>query len=264
MSLTRGSSALALVVALWLAWPAGAQSRHPALEGMWSNPPATPVGRLCAGYCADVAIDRLNALLDDPASDSRPFPALMAEAQGELRKTYIEPRLTPTGLKNYPLDPADDPGFLRCEPWGFARQIFAPHDLEIRQRGNDRLELRYGEWDARRTVYLDGRSRPANQPASRLGNSVGHWETDALVIETSGIAPNRAPWQAEHSDQLLVVERYTKAKDGTLWLTATLTDPVTLREPLVLKKMWQWAPDVKIYPYVDCKPATDFKRRAKS
>ena len=60
-----------------------------------------------------------------------------------------------------------------------------------------------------------------------------------------------------------MVERYTKAKDGTLWLTATLTDPVTLLEPLVLKKIWQWAPDMKIYPYVDCKPATDFKRIGK-
>ena len=262
MSLTRGSRALALVVALWLSSLAEAQSRHPALEGMWSDPPATPAGRLCAFYCADVALDRLNALLDAPANDARPFTALMTDAQGLLRQTYIQPRLTATALKTYPLDPADDPGFRRCEPWGFARQIFAPHDLEIRQRGN-RLELRYGEWDARRTVYLDDRSRPANQPASRLGYSVGRWETDALIVETSGIAANIAPWQAEHSDQLRVVERYTKADDGTLWLMATLTDPVTLREPLVLKKMWQWAPGVKIYPYVDCKPATDFKRRTK-
>jgi hypothetical protein len=261
MFLTRGSRALPLVVALWLSSLASAQSQHLSLEGMWSDPPATPTGGLCAFYCADVAIDRLNALLDDPANDARPFTALMTEAQGLLRQTYIQPRLTATGLKSYPLDPADDPGFLRCEPWGFARQIFAPHDLEIRQRGSQ-LELRYGEWDARRTVYLDGQSHRASQPAGRLGYSVGHWETDALIIETSGIAANLAPWQAKHSDQLHVVERYTKAPDGSLWLTATVTDPVTLREPLVLKKMWQWAPTVKIYPYVDCKPATDFKRRA--
>ena len=261
MSLRRGSGALMLAVAIWLALPAGAQSRHPAIEGMWSNPPAIPVGRLCAFSCTDLAIDRLNALLDDAANDARPFTALRVEAERYSAQTYIEPRLTAAGLKNYPLDPADDPGFLRCEPWGLARQMFAPHDLEIRQRGNDRLELRYGEWDARRTVYLDKRARPANQPASRLGYSIGRWETDALVIETTGVAANITAWQGEHSDQSGVVERYTKAKDGTLWLTATLTDPVSLREPLVLKKIWQWAPDTKIYPYVDCKPATDFKRR---
>ena len=32
----------------------------------------------------------------------------------------------------------------------------------------------------------------------------------------------------------------------------------------MLKKIWQWAPDVKIYPYVDCKPATDFKKESEA
>src|SRR5580765_5191781 len=56
MSLMRGSGPLVLVAAVWLALPAGAQSRHLAIEGMWSNPPAIPVGRLCAFYCTDHAI----------------------------------------------------------------------------------------------------------------------------------------------------------------------------------------------------------------
>jgi hypothetical protein len=54
MSLPRGSGAL--VLAVWLALPAAAQSRHPSIEGMWSNPPAIPVGRLCAFCCTDHAI----------------------------------------------------------------------------------------------------------------------------------------------------------------------------------------------------------------
>ncbi len=120
---------------------------------------------------------------------------------------------------------AEDPGFLRCEPWGLARQLFAPHQIEIRQRGNDRIELRYGEWDARRTIYLDGRKRPDNQAPSLLGHSLGRWDGDTLVVETSGIAANIASWSAliEHSDQLRVVERYTRSQDGkTLLLTATM------------------------------------------
>ena len=46
------------------------------LEGMWSDPPPTAVGTLCFFACTDAAIDRLNALLDDPANDARPFPQL--------------------------------------------------------------------------------------------------------------------------------------------------------------------------------------------
>ena len=238
-----------------------AQSSRPNLEGMWSDPPSTAVGEFCFAWCTEAGIDHLNALLDNPANDARPFADLQAEAAKHQQEGYLRPRLTAAALKTYPLDPADDPGFLRCVPWGLARQIFARHQIEIRQRGNDRIELRYGEWDARRTVYLDGRARPANQAPSAMGYSVGRWDGETLVVETSGIAANRTSWNAEHSDQLRVVERFARSKDGnTLLLTATMEDPWSLREPVVIKKIWRWAPDQKITPYVDCKPPTEFKR----
>jgi hypothetical protein len=238
---------------------------HPKLEGMWSDPPSTAVGSFCSFLCTDAGIDRLNALLDDPANDSRPFEQLQAEAKTYERE-YIRSRFTDAALKTYPLDPADDPGFLRCEPWGLARQMFAPHQLEIRQRGNDRMELRYGEWDARRIIYLDGTKRPVQQAPSAMGYSLAHWDSETLVIETSGIAPNIAMWPdfnatSQHSDQLRVVERYTRSKDGnTLLLTATIEDPWSLREPLVIKKIWRWAPEQKISPYKNCERPTEFKR----
>src|SRR5262249_37821475 len=77
-----------------------------------------------------------------------------------------------------------------------------------------------------------------------LGYSLGHWEGDTLVIETSGIRANSTPWQSGHSDQLHMVERYTRSKDGkTLTLAATMEDPWSLREPVVIKHVWAWAPD---------------------
>jgi hypothetical protein len=228
---------------------------------MWSNPPATAVGALCAFFCTDEGIDRLNALFDDPANDARPFQQLQAEATNHQLVNYIRPRLTAAALKTYPLDPADDPGLLRCEPWGLVRQMLAPHQLEIRRRGNDRIELHYGEWDARRTVYMDGRRRPAKQAPSRLGYSIGRWENEALVVETSGVAKNQTAWRSEHSDQLRVIERFTRsAKGDTLLLTATIEDPWSLREPLVVKKIWAWAPTSQIAPYADCEPTAAVKR----
>jgi hypothetical protein len=231
------------------------------LDGMWSDPPPTAVGTLCFFSCTDAAIDRLNALLDDPANDARPFPELSAEAQKHQQDTYFRPRLTEAALKTYPLDPADDPGFLRCEPWGLAKQMFAPHQLEIRRKGDDQIELRYGEWEAVRTVYLDGRRAPADLAASRLGYSVGQWEGETLVVETSGVAAGITWWNANHSDRFRVVERFARSEDGnTLHMTATIEDPWSLREPIVAKKIWRWAPDQKITPYDACEPATEFKK----
>ncbi|HET9386347.1 MAG TPA: hypothetical protein VFO67_14460 [Gemmatimonadales bacterium] len=231
------------------------------LEGMWSDPPPTAVGTLCFFACTDAAIDRLNTLLDDPANDDRPFPELSAAAQKHQQDTYFRPRLTDNALKTYPLDPADDPGFLRCEPWGLAKQMFAPHQLEIRRSGDNQIELRYGEWEARRTVYLDGRTAPADLAPSRLGFSVGRWDGDTLVVETSRVAAGITWWDAQHSDQFRVVEHFTRSEDGsTLNLTATIEDPWSLREPVVAKKVWRWAPDQKITPYDACEPATEFKK----
>jgi hypothetical protein len=258
----RAGGILLVLACAWTGAPAAAQSAPSSLEGMWSNPPATAVGTFCAFFCTDAGINRLNALLDDPANDAIPYQRLSGMAQQHQTDTYIRPRLTQEALKTYPLDPADDPGLLRCEPWGLAKQMFAPHQLEIRRLGNDRIELHYGEWDARRTVYMNGRPRPANQPASRLGYSVGRWEGETLIVETSGVSRNITGWNAEHSDQLHVVERFTRsARDNTLLLTATIEDPWSLREPLVLKKIWAWSPKSEIAPYDACQPVTAVKKR---
>ena len=76
---------------------------------------------------------------------------------------------------------------------------------------------------------------------------------------TGGVGVTTGGFQT--SDQLTVTERFVKASDGkTLILTATLTDPVSLRVPLVLKHVWRWAPESKITPYEDCQIPTEVKR----
>ena len=88
---------------------------------------------------------------------------------------------------------------------------------------------------------------------------MGHYDGDALVIETSGISANLTPYSSDHSDQLRIIERYTRSSDGKrLVLSATLEDPVSLRQPIVLKKVWSWAPKSEIAPYKDCQRPTEF------
>src|SRR5262245_51956233 len=247
--MTSRGALTVLVLAIWACSPSpvAAQSAPSALEGMWSNPPNTAVGVFCGFFCTDAGVGRLNALLDDPANDSIKYQQLSASAQQYQVDSYIRPRLTAEALKTYPLDPAEDPGLLRCEPWGLVRQMFAPHQLEIRRRGTDRIELHYGEWDARRTVYMDGRKIPSDIKPGRLGYSVGRWDGDTLVVETAAVEANIfgvATDATIHSPHLRTVERFARSADGkTLMLTATLEDGDTFREPLVLKKIWGWAPD---------------------
>ena len=249
------------VLLLCISTFAQAQSDYSSLEGMWSDPPHTIADSQCYVYCTDASLSRLEELLDDSANDDRPLSELTQAAGRYQREQYFRPRFTAAALENYPRDPADDPGFLRCEPWGFVKQIFSPHQLEIR-RYDDRVEMRYGEWEARRTVYLDGRAVPDDYSPSLLGWSVGHYEGDTLVIETSSVRGNLTFWGAEHSDQLTAVERYSRPDDGQrLLLSVTVDDPWSLKQPVVLKKVWSWAPDQEISAYENCEPPTEFSRR---
>jgi hypothetical protein len=255
-----------VIMMLLLAWTTAAlsQTKTANMEGMWSDSPATAIGTYCFFSCTDIGIERLNKLLDDPGNDPRPAAELIGQAKA-FEGAYIKGLFTPEALKHYPLDLLkDDPGYTRCEPWGLARQMFAPHQFEVRQRGKDRVELRYGEWAARRTIYMDGRKIPDNIKSSPLGYSVGRWEGDTLVIETAGVAANIfgvASDSTLHSAKLRTLERYARSADGkTLLLTATLQDPDTFREALVLKKIWGWAPDQKITAYDSCERPAESKK----
>ena len=81
-----------------------------------------------------------------------------------------------------------------------------------------------------RVIYLDGRER---QPAGDLdrnwhGESIGRWEGDELVIETTGFIGENHLMQAGvlAGEQLRIVERYSLINDGnTLKMDFTFTDP---------------------------------------
>lgn len=236
-----------------------AQAQQPVsdFEGMWSDPPFTAADTFCMFFCSDAGLDYLNALLNDPENDDRAYQELFMEASIYQRDHYIRPLLTDAALEDFPWDPAKDPGFLECEPWGFTRQIFAAHQLQITQFA-DRIEMHYGEWDGRRTIYLDGRERPEDQPPTQFGLSLGHYEGDTLVVETYGVSANRTLWRSHHSDQLRTTERYTRDYDGgRLLLSVIMEDPWGLKEPLRMNKVWRWAPEEEIFPYADCVPPAD-------
>lgn len=221
---------------------------------MYSDPPSTALDTFCAFACTDLGLRRLAALLDDPTNDAKPYTALADDASQHQRDEYVRPRLTDAARAAPMPDPMKDPGYLHCEPWGFARQTFAPHQLEIKQYP-DRVDLHYGEWDAHRTVHLGERPPPADRAHVPLGYSVGHYEGDTLVVETTLITANLiVGGEGLHSDQLTAVERYRRPTPERLELTATLSDPLTFREPLELKKVWRFAPEQEIAPY-DCEPA---------
>jgi hypothetical protein len=228
---------------------------------MWSDPPPSAVDQFCYFYCTDAGTTHLQTLLDDPANDSKSYNQLAGEAM-RVQMAFLQPRLTAAARAAAPGSMNQDPAFGQCEPYGLLRQMFALHQLEIKQYP-DRVVLHYGEWDARRNVYLDGRAVPAGA-ATLLGHSVGHYEGETLVVESTHARANLSWWMAGHSEQLKTVERYSLSPDKKrLELRVKVTDPWGVVEPIEVKKGWGWAPQEKIYPYVDCELPGEELRTAK-
>ena len=80
---------------------------------------------------------------------------------------------------------------------------------------------------------------PAEAPPSPVGYSVGHWEGDTLVVETSHIDWNYFFFGFGLGDDVEVVERITLGEDQSrLDYTAVFTDPETFTEPARVERYW--------------------------
>jgi hypothetical protein len=74
---------------------------------------------------------------------------------------------------------------------------------------------------------MDGRPHPKALEPTYAGHSIGHWEGDKLVVDTVGF--NEGTWiEAEgfpHTEQLHLIERFTRTNFNTLKYEVTVDDP---------------------------------------
>jgi hypothetical protein len=92
-------------------------------------------------------------------------------------------------------------------------------------------------------------------PAVRkwLGDSIGHWEGDTLVVDTIGLNDKTFidDEGSSHSTQEHVIERYRKTDGGAkLELTMTVEDPVTLEHSYSYRRVYHWRPDIRPQEYI--------------
>ena len=85
-----------------------------------------------------------------------------------------------------------------------------------------------------------------------MGNSVGHWEGDTLVVESNGF--NDRTWLDReghpHTEALRITERYRRNDFGHLEIGATLQDPAIYAKPMTIALNAQLAGDTELIEYV--------------
>ena len=142
-----------------------------------------------------------------------------------------------------------------CQPSTPPALPYDPYMMEIVQ-WPDRVLIRYEKDDQLRTVWLDGR-QPTARDYALQGFSVGRYENDALIVETSHFVFDITGFDDYNgipSSQLKRVrERYWREGD-VLKATITVEDPLFLRKPTSFTTRWLAAPrGYKLQPW-DCDP----------
>ena len=83
-----------------------------------------------------------------------------------------------------------------------------------------------------RRIYTDGRPHAADAEPSYAGESIGHWEGDALVVSTRAITANAELLAGQHGSGRVQVTERIRLRDRThLQIDTVVEDPVMLTAP---------------------------------
>ena len=120
----------------------------------------------------------------------------------------------------------------RCLPWGYTRAMQTSYPVEFIQNAK-RFVLLFESNNVFHVVPTDGRDHPKNVDPTWMGNSIGRYEGDTLVIDTKDF--NGKTWldTAEHvsSDALSVVERLRFIDADHIEYEVTFDDPKIYTKP---------------------------------
>jgi hypothetical protein len=119
---------------------------------------------------------------------------------------------------------------IKCYLPGVPRANYIPQPFRIFQNAKQ-IFIAYQYAGAVRNIFLKD---PGPAPVdSWMGQSVGHWEGDTLVVDVTGM--NDQTWFDRagnfHSDALHVVERYTRISPDVISYEATIEDPNVFTRP---------------------------------
>jgi hypothetical protein len=152
-----------------------------------------------------------------------------AEKRFNANKPSFGPRAVEDS--NDPVNPTTV-GAVGCFPPGVPRIYLQPFPLEVIQTPG-RVILFYEFSHLVRQIFTDGRKHNTDLGPTWMGDSIGAWDGDSLVVDTIGF--NDKTWLDRvghpHSEDLHVVEQIRRPDHETLQIAVTIEDPKAYTKP---------------------------------
>jgi hypothetical protein len=170
------------------------------------------------------------SLIVDPPDGRVPHTA---EAKARLDKQAARRRAT-SEVADGPEDRPSD----RCTGWSLpCTSPLCAFSRIVQTPGAVTLYYESGHWGgAYRTIPLDERPHLPSHVRQWFGDSVGRWESDTLVVDTTNFSAQTS-FQGSNEDMHLV-ERFTRVNSDLILYGATIEDPTTFSRPWTIEMTW--------------------------
>ncbi len=212
-----------------------------------SNRPAAPQPTASTTSLAGIWMANRDELVNYPGGFDGFFEAhLLLTAEGAAAKAAYDP----LGAEN-----PESQCIGRPTPAMVVSSDLFPIQIELDDAANTIL-IRSGFWDEERIVYMDGRGHPTPSERTLSGHSIGRWDGDTLIVDTTNFADHRSPYQigVPSGAQKHVIERYGLNDAGTrIVVDFMLEDPQYLAEPVNHTRELIYSPHLEM-PRYDCDP----------
>jgi hypothetical protein len=138
-----------------------------------------------------------------------------------------------------------------CLPQGVPKIDAAPAPYKFIHMPTG-IAILYEAFTQWRQIFTDGRALPTNPNPSWWGYSVGRWDGDSLVVDTTGF--NGKAWidQVGHptTDALRVTERFTRRNIGQMDIQITIDDPKAYTKPWTVTESVHLVVDSELLEFV--------------
>jgi hypothetical protein len=210
-----------------------------------------------------------------PASDAKKDVPKLANGKPDLSGVYnfggggapggrgtpvAGPELKP-GMENYRVVRGpNDPGALSdCMPIAGPAAFTVPYQFQILQTPGYAIIL-HEYPGVFRIVPTNGATHPVDPDPTWMGDSVGHWEGDTLVVDTVGFNTRTELSGFKHSEGLHIVERFSRPNFDALQYDATLEDPNVFVRPWTVSRTFPLRPDLNKIDEFVCENNHDYSK----
>lgn len=168
-------------------------------------------------------------------------------SQTQLDRTTLKWELTAKGQAAVDVFDGSQNPQTRCIPMTAPTIMLYTSIFDVTLT-DERMDIS-GEWlNMQRTIWLDGREHPPASERFQQGHSVGHWEGNTLVVDTTNYEEHAAgnSFEIPSGLQKHSIERLTLSEDGKrMDYSWTIEDPEYLAAPVTGGGAWAYRPDLE-------------------